>query len=250
MTGRADRPVVTDEGLTDGCERNAIGYARIDWSSLEPLDSRPTGLPSDTSDLQPDAAPLEPARERVDVAMLYPERLTPADAEESAAIAQVHARDRDPVAWVTRVNPRFREDLELGDPGHTTNCADAARAFQEGLDGRPRVAARIARGGLPAAGDPEASGGEASIYTEQWAGERFEPASYDAIENRVRSTKGSAIVHAVGPFGGHAFNLYFEPSSDRVRYADAQRGTIGDLRPRYEQRFPHARAIYFDGSDR
>lgn len=234
----------------------------IDWASIDrATGDRATGVAGDQVDgeradltaarldgptdrLAPDAA-LDPARFRVAVAELHPDRLTPGSPAQDDRLTAAIAEDPRPEHWIQHVNPGFVEDALAGRAGRTENCADSARAFQDALDGRPRTAASIDERGLPCA-DREPGMGEDLQYTEQWAGRRSEAISWGEIEAAVRDRYGSAIVFAFGSRDGHAFNAYSDGAGD-LRWGDAQSGDTGPWPPEHLRAvFPTTRAIVFD----
>jgi len=188
------------------------------------------------------ASHLNHRRTGVPVTDLHPDRLeAPSDAEQSG-IERAWEHDKRPDGWIGEVNPSWSTDAVAGEPGHTENCADCARAVQATWEGHPTAAGSIAAEGLPLQGGPD--GGEHPAYTEQWAGRQSETASYEEIGQRVADTHGSAIVFAQGD-GGHAFNALWEPDRDRVVWADGQTGEVGDWPPVHLlERMPDTRAIF------
>lgn len=222
------------------------GPTSIDWTTLDgPLDATVRSGPADAPLLAIDE-PLDPARFRVDIPAAYPERFAAAEPIERDRLRLARLDSPTPDHWVEYVNPpdpitdgRGQDRLE--------NCCECARAFQETLEGSPRVAAKIAPQGLGLDGCADAPG-ESSAYTEQWAGRRFESTTYDEIARRVEETRGSAIVHASPESGGlgHAFNAFWDAGTERVRWADAQAGVVGDWPPgRLAERFPRAMSVTF-----
>lgn len=238
----------------------------IDWASLERATvDRPAAVAADQAgdrvgDEQADltaihldgpadrlapGAALDPARTRVAVAELHPDRLTPGTPAQDDRLAAAIAEDPRPEYWIPHVNPGFVGDALAGRAGRTENCADSARAFQDVLDGRPHTAAAIDERGLPCA-DRESGMGEDLQYTEQWAGRRSEATSWAEIEAAVRDRHGSAIVFAFGSGEGHAFNAYTDDAGN-VRWGDAQSGDTGPWPPEHlRAAFPTTRAIVFD----
>lgn len=191
-------------------------------------------------------APLDPERTRVEVAALHPDRLTPARPELQTRLETALATDPTPKTLAREINPGYWSSDAGEREGRLANCADCARAFQDGLDGRPRAAATIDERGLPLAEHDQAPG-EAAAYTEQWAGRRAEGTTYAAVGDELRRSRGSAIVFGYGDGGGHAFNAYWDQRRGSVRWADAQAGTTGDWPPdEHAEQFPTLNAIWFD----
>jgi hypothetical protein len=237
----------------------------IDWSELDRASSRrldDTGIdPSDDRALDVPAIPqavdrsrfldryesLDPSLEHVEPVDVHPDRFTPATDAQAARLDALFHESRDPEHWIEAVNPRAGAEAASA-TGRWENCCACARAFQDGLDGRPRVAATIDPRGLSLDGAPDGAG-EDSAYTEQWAGRRFEASPYAEVGLQVERTGGSAIVHASSLDGpGHAFNVYWDNASGRVRWADAQRGVVGDWPPdELAAAFPCSSVMYFRG---
>ena len=249
-SGSIDVPSDTGDGRFDEVsESEPIAWPneadfRLDRPEApeSPLD-RPADAP-----LLEAGAPLDPSRERVAVAELHAERLMPGTAEEQRRLEAAYRNDSRPESWAPLVNPvdpsLSFEDRRLREE----NCADCARSFQRGLEGDPVVAARIGQAGLPLADGPRGGGGgEAIVYTEQWAGRRCELVAYGEVHDRLARDGGSAIVMATGAEGGHAFNAYWDEGQGKVRWADAQAGVVADWPPaEYANRFPTCRSIFFD----
>lgn len=259
-----DRPDRTDPA--DRWDGSDLGSGsdlttEIDWHAIDdprPCDDAPrapvdrwTGQPVDrpTADASPlleAGAPLDPARRGVDVAGLHPDRFTQPTAHDQRALEAAYRLDPTPETLVEGINPGVWSDSPADRAGRTMNCAECARAFQDGLGGRPRVAAAIGPEGLAPRG-ADRSAGETADYTEQWAGRRAELLSYPTLEQRVRESRGSAIVLGFGPEGGHAFNAYWDDDRRAVRWADGQVGLTGEWPPGdLSARFPDVRAIVFD----
>lgn len=227
-----------DDTVVDEVDTEA--FETLDWSDIDPDAHRlaDTVEPIDDVTVPVDAhpqllrvdAPLDPERQFRDVAELHPDRLRPADPADQRRLEDAFAEDPSPETLVEHINPGHagRDDMAL--PGRTTNCADCARAFQDGLEGRPRVAAEISPSGLPS-DDYSFAAGENRVYTEQWAGERSEQTRYEAVEAHLTRSGGSAILMASGRNRGHAFNAFFDYDTGRVKWADAQQGIIGDWPP-------------------
>ncbi len=216
--------------------------APIDWVALDSA----ADLRSD-NELLKEGAPLDSRRKDVPVSDLYPDRLQRAGSEKQRRLEAAYRADSRPEAWIGLVNP---VTSDRSDRGRLENCADCARAFQAGLDGRPIAAASILPRGLGLAGKRE-RGGEHPAYTEQWAGQRAIEITYDELGRSLADSGGSAILFGWGPGGGHAFNAYFDADLGRVRWADAQNHVIGNWPPdELSRRLPDCRAILFERRDR
>jgi len=243
-----DEETIEKDGSSEITDASGINWGRLNNLRDHGSDVDETDHVGEPDRLESDA-PLDNRFERVSVADIYPDALTAATAQDTEELVKAYSEDHDPEHWISKGNLSYLEDCHTGSVSHTENCADAARAFQLTLEGTPVCAAAIDGSGLPSA-DMTPGPGEASIYTEEWAGKRFQEMDYSDIEKAVEGGQGSAIVHADGIRGGHAFNLYFSDKHNAVRYADNQRGAEGDLRPDLEERFPRARAIIFDRRNR
>lgn len=244
----------TDSGQIETAE------ARIDWDRFTPAD-RATSSETSESDTAVDAttchsaiersslldanADLDPDRFRVDVSRLHPDRFEPATADQQKQLEEQFRADPTPETLARGINPGFYSDDPDDYRGRLTNCGDCARAFQEGLEGHPRVAARIDDRGLPAAGEDDGPG-ENKVYLEQWAGKRALATDPDRLERDLRSNRGSAIVLGFSHEGGHAFNAYWDERTSTVRLADAQAGFTADWdSTELRKRWPHVEAITF-----
>lgn len=226
-----------DEGLDHGGEPVDAPASR--WGSA---DVRSELLPAD--------AELDDRRTRVDLTSLHPDRLEAARPDQQREFDRAYRADPSPETIARGINPGYYSDDPEARRGRMLNCADCARAFQEGLEGKPRVAARIDSRGLPSA-DRDRALGEHQVYLEQWAGARGEPMSYAEVERRVRDQRGSAILFGYGPDSGHAFNAYWDADRATVRWADGQVGDTGDWGTGDHQiRWPQVEAIVFDRGGR
>lgn len=223
----------------------------IDWGQLNSRtvdsgDNTLDGPNHNQDELLETGTPLSPERLKTPMADLHPDRLTAPNETLDQRLQQQWQHDQRPESWIGGINPGFFEDAVANRPGRTENCAECARSVQSTLEGSPRVAAEIDTRGLPLA-DTESYGGEHLSYTEQWAGQRAEVATYPDIARTLADTRGSAIVHAYGPEGGHAFNACWDEASGKVRWLDGQVGLVGDWPPEdLAHRFPETRVLYFD----
>lgn len=190
------------------------------------------------------AEPLQSSRRRTPLERLHADRLTVAPDDAARSLIEQHGADPHPRSWISEINPGFTADVVEARAGRTENCADCARAVQETLEGHPRAACSIDERGIPLRDDPEA-GGEASDYTEQWAGRRAQPTTYVELGDELRRDVGSAIVFVSGDTG-HATNAFYDRSSDTVLWLDGQLGRCEPWPPtELVERFPRVDAIQF-----
>jgi len=200
-----------------------------------------------TADDQPpprmlDISGLDAALDRVPPSDCFPDRYERADESDVQRLAEARAESADPRDWVDLINPGA--DAADAGIGRLQNCAECARAVQETLDGRPTVAASLVCGG-PDARTKGPNTGEQPQVTEVWADKKFEPVSYQEIEERLWRDGGSAIIAGYGPsVSGHAFNAVFVDGA--VRSVDGQVGEVTDWPdPELAARFPDTSAIFF-----
>lgn len=219
---------------------------RIDFTSIDAAAERAAGQRAEQRLLtSAENRELISDRQRVPVDVFHPDRLKAADTAALDNLMETHPSRANVVDWSPEINPGFIDDAVQGRAGRTQNCADCARAVQETIDGSPRVASAIDDRGLPL--DSGRAAGEDVAYTEQWAGQRFVDADYEAVARRVAADHGSAIIVGFGN-GGHAFNAVWD--GQRVKLVDGQTGRTYDWeRAPYRDRFDTFQAIYFTPKD-
>ncbi len=163
----------------------------------------------------------------------HPGEYGPPTAEQREALTSAWERSANPDSWAQYINP------DKDNPGRRFNCADCTRAGESTWRGNPQVAAER----LP--GPDGRIRGESPSRIEDWAGDRFQPASMKDIGERLdRMGPGSSALVAVkGDWGGgHAINGFNEGGT--VQYRDFQRGTSGDWPPPWKDSVVESWAIY------
>lgn len=243
---RADRR--PERHRSDNSSDHQVDWGAIDADAQRLRDTRdPTDTRDDVltiSDTRSSAAlldrgdPLDPARARISVPDLYPNRFDAPTGDQVEALRTAWLDDPRPGHWVDRVNPG------ADSPGRWTNCADCARAVQSTIDGNPTVASEIGPDGLPLRSADGPILGEEPDYTEQWSADRAVPMSYEQIADAVRQSGGSAIVFGYSAEGGHAFNVVADGHGD-VQWIDGQLGEVGEWPPPYADTFDRTEAILF-----